>query len=292
MVTIEILIALLVVLVAMLVFNAQTIYSRTMEWLIYHRCHCLLKIYDTEKVHLICEVIKNGRNDVLEKIIASKQPEMKSNIEIMGVFVAAAYNNVEAMAMINAAYSYRSSVFQPCDTAAQHGCKEALEWAVLKGGYGVNKDIMRTAAWRGHLGMVQWLRAAANCPWDNTACIAAAEAGHVDVLVWLLDNGCPCEHGDYLLMVKNARSYAIALDRELDYIVHEDVMSALEYNEMIAEYRVFPKKMCATCVVQESKVVTGKETCNECLVETRQALMDIDVGLYKDITSVISGYLK
>ncbi|CAN0267220.1 unnamed protein product, partial [Scytosiphon promiscuus] len=29
------------------------------------------------------------------------------------------------------------------------------------------------------------------CPWNEGACSAAAESGHLDELQWLVENGCP-----------------------------------------------------------------------------------------------------
>ena len=38
--------------------------------------------------------------------------------------------------------------------------------------------------------MLKWLHAR-GCPWDETTCSAAAEAGHLEVLQWACKNGCP-----------------------------------------------------------------------------------------------------
>ena len=35
------------------------------------------------------------------------------------------------------------------------------------------------------------------CPWDARACAGAALDGHLDVLQWAIDNGCPYEVNDY-----------------------------------------------------------------------------------------------
>ena len=46
------------------------------------------------------------------------------------------------------------------------------------------------AARGGHLEVLKWLREN-GCPWDAQTCAAAAEGGHLDVLKWLRNQGCP-----------------------------------------------------------------------------------------------------
>jgi hypothetical protein len=46
---------------------------------------------------------------------------------------------------------------------------------------------------RGHLEMLQWLRAN-RCPWDEETCALAAEGGQPAVLRWAHANGCPWDH--------------------------------------------------------------------------------------------------
>jgi hypothetical protein len=51
-----------------------------------------------------------------------------------------------------------------------------------------------SAAWCGHLHVLQWLRGGQNppCPWDTKACSNAAEYGYLDVLRWLRSQDPPC----------------------------------------------------------------------------------------------------
>ena len=49
---------------------------------------------------------------------------------------------------------------------------------------------MFSAASKGHLDVVKWLRAN-GCPWDEDVCIRAAEHKHWDTLQYLVDNKCP-----------------------------------------------------------------------------------------------------
>ena len=46
------------------------------------------------------------------------------------------------------------------------------------------------AAEGGHLEMLLWARAN-GCPWDERSCMGAAEGGHLEVLQWARANGCP-----------------------------------------------------------------------------------------------------
>jgi hypothetical protein len=46
------------------------------------------------------------------------------------------------------------------------------------------------AAQNGHLDVLQWARQN-GCPWDEETCAFAAQNGHLDVLQWARQNGCP-----------------------------------------------------------------------------------------------------
>ena len=46
------------------------------------------------------------------------------------------------------------------------------------------------AAKGGHLEVLKWLREN-GCPWDSCTCYSAAKGGHLEVLKWLRENGCP-----------------------------------------------------------------------------------------------------
>lgn len=46
------------------------------------------------------------------------------------------------------------------------------------------------AAGNGHLDILQWLREN-GCPWDDRTCIYAASGGHLEALRWAMENGCP-----------------------------------------------------------------------------------------------------
>ena len=44
--------------------------------------------------------------------------------------------------------------------------------------------------------ILKWLRSE-GCPWNKWACFKAALNGHLDVLQWAIDNGCPYQVNDY-----------------------------------------------------------------------------------------------
>ena len=46
------------------------------------------------------------------------------------------------------------------------------------------------AADHGHLDVLKWLREN-GCPWDEETCAYAARGGHLEVLKWARENGCP-----------------------------------------------------------------------------------------------------
>ena len=50
------------------------------------------------------------------------------------------------------------------------------------------------AAKGGHLEVLKWAREN-GCPWDVGTCACAAEGGHLEVLKWARENGCPWNEG-------------------------------------------------------------------------------------------------
>ncbi len=46
------------------------------------------------------------------------------------------------------------------------------------------------AAKGGHLEVLQWARQN-GCPWNELTCTEAAKGGHLEVLQWARENGCP-----------------------------------------------------------------------------------------------------
>jgi hypothetical protein len=61
------------------------------------------------------------------------------------------------------------------------------------------------AASAGHLEVLQWLRAN-GCHWDEETCSRAAEGGHLEVLQWLRANGCPWDEAACMQAAEGGRS--------------------------------------------------------------------------------------
>jgi hypothetical protein len=53
---------------------------------------------------------------------------------------------------------------------------------------------VREAAKGGHLEVLKWAREN-GCPWDELTCANAAERGHLGMLQWARANGCPVGQG-------------------------------------------------------------------------------------------------
>jgi hypothetical protein len=74
--------------------------------------------------------------------------------------------------------------------AAESGNVELMSWVLQQSGTKLDEDVMSAAASEGHTAMCQYLHAQ-QCPWDTCSVGNAAFHGHIDLLRWLVDNGCP-----------------------------------------------------------------------------------------------------
>ena len=54
----------------------------------------------------------------------------------------------------------------------------------------MNESVCSNAANGGHLNVLEWAREN-GCPWDYDTYVKAASEGHLEVLKWLRENGCP-----------------------------------------------------------------------------------------------------
>ena len=73
--------------------------------------------------------------------------------------------------------------------AAKLGCLTALR-NLLQRGHLDRGFVCTCAAEGGHLKVLRWAREN-GCPWDESTCYSAAEGGHLEVLKWARENGCP-----------------------------------------------------------------------------------------------------
>ena len=60
----------------------------------------------------------------------------------------------------------------------------------------------RKAAQYGHLGVLKYAHEN-GCPWDERTCRAAARGGHLDVLKYARENGCPWDAGTWYAVLVN-----------------------------------------------------------------------------------------
>jgi hypothetical protein len=74
--------------------------------------------------------------------------------------------------------------------AAESGNIELLVWVLRHSGSQLSTSVMWAAAAKGRRAMCQYLHEQ-QCPWDFVSTRRAAEGGHIDLLRWLMDNGCP-----------------------------------------------------------------------------------------------------
>ena len=54
----------------------------------------------------------------------------------------------------------------------------------------MDSNLCTEAARKGHLEVLRWAHQN-GCPWDGRTCARAAEGGHLEVLQWAHENGCP-----------------------------------------------------------------------------------------------------
>jgi hypothetical protein len=77
-------------------------------------------------------------------------------------------------------------------SAVDSGSVELMAWMLQQPGMQLCEKVMSICVFRGHMALCQYLHAQ-QCPWNTVATSQAALDGHIDILRWLLDNGCPCD---------------------------------------------------------------------------------------------------
>jgi hypothetical protein len=121
--------------------------------------------------------------------------------------------------------------------AAAYNHAEVVEWAVRNGGR-LRPNAMYAAAERGHLEMVTLLRERLGCamteqtcgwaayggrlevlqylrsgpfpcPWDEFTCEGAAMNGHLRVLIWAIEQGCPSTSSMWFQAGRNGRVHVL-----------------------------------------------------------------------------------
>ena len=74
--------------------------------------------------------------------------------------------------------------------AAQRGHLEVLQWLRANHCPWNSVKVCASAARGGQLAALQWLRAT-GCDWDAHVCFEAIRKGDVEMLRWARENGCP-----------------------------------------------------------------------------------------------------
>jgi hypothetical protein len=135
------------------------------------------------------------------------------------------------------------------ELAARIDCSDSFIKAKLETKQQAQLLAARAAA--GDLAGVMWLRAQ-GCTWSSQSCVAAAEAGHLDVLRWLLSQrpACPLDAGLCALAAASAGQLSI-----LQYLREEVLL------------RPFDLAACA-----EAAAAAGKQTVLDWLVMQDSAL--------------------
>jgi hypothetical protein len=116
--------------------------------------------------------------------------------------------------------------------AARFGHIDILDWLLLQEGAKLNAAVMKSAAKGGQLVMCQHLRSI-GCDWDASACIDAAAQGHVSVLSWLRESGCPSEYLELVMIA--AYSGCIAM---MQYVLDQHAVqleSTMTHVEVLTE---------------------------------------------------------
>ena len=89
-------------------------------------------------------------------------------------------------------------VISQCDN--EQSALDIIKWALEEEMCDLNKRTCKSAACKGYLEVLKWLRSQdPPCPWDEGTCWAAAYGGHLETLIWLRsqDPPCPCDERTY-----------------------------------------------------------------------------------------------
>lgn len=104
------------------------------------------------------------------------------------VCAAAAQNN--QFALLQWARGQRLPWKNTLNEIARSGNIATMEWALANGCPWEPENLCLHAVLGDSLSMLQWLRLK-NCPWNPMIATACAGKGNVEMLKWVLENGCP-----------------------------------------------------------------------------------------------------
>ena len=122
--------------------------------------------------------------------------------------------------------------------AAEEGNLDVLRWFQKNEPlYIMNEYMCAMAASGGHIKVLGWLRQY-GCPWEEDTCCEAAEAGHLDVLKWLRNQDPPCPWDESACY---AAAYMGHLDvlkwlRETSAPWHQDGIRQSAYHQNVIDW--------------------------------------------------------
>jgi len=76
--------------------------------------------------------------------------------------------------------------------ACRRNARIVVEYALKKKIVALDSSLCAAAACGGHINLLKWLRDQ-GCPWDESTILVAFERNRLDVLEWSLRNGCPID---------------------------------------------------------------------------------------------------
>jgi len=165
------------------------------------RSHC-------QYARVCTEAAKGGHLALLKQLV-----EKGFTCDERALEGAAKYGHIDVLEWLKAQGHWSGEYRAICMAAAKGGHIDVIEWVlanepiwpvpdlstyVLKG---IGADLAAKAARRGHLWLLQWLRA----PYDAKAYVSAAKGGHLHVLEWLTAQGHPKD---------TRRAFAAAAERD------------------------------------------------------------------------------
>lgn len=124
-----------------------------------------------------------------------------------------------------------------CTAAARCGNLDMLKWLYYSNCEMKAIDVYSAAAKNEHLHILKWT--SQQCTWHPCACSAAAEKGHLNVLIWLRFSGCPWDKnacsmaslGGHLKVLQWLREFSCPWDS--DVIINASKSGHLDVVEWI-----------------------------------------------------------
>ena len=93
----------------------------------------------------------------------------------------------------------------------------------------VSNHLCHIAAIHGHLKILKWAREI-GCPWDEYICMYAAQNNHLEILKWARENGCPWNKYTCMSAANNGHLDVLKWARENGCPWDESTCEAAEYN--------------------------------------------------------------